>query len=93
MEEEQNIIIDLLRIPAYVEKVGNYSAAAIRTKISKGVWRNGHEYIKAPGTGVLISISGVEKWARQKVSTLLPERKETKSKSISDSKVRFTSRL
>ena len=85
--------VDLLRTKAYVKWVGNYSESAIRTKISKGIWRNGHEYIKGDGTGILLSIRGIESWARNQanIHTRAPEA-ET-SKSTSDTRARFTSRL
>lgn len=93
MNDAKTLNIDLLRINQYVKLVGNYSASAIRTKISKGIWRNGHEYIKGEQTGILISISGVESWARQAANIHTPENVAKTSKSISGIRANYTNRL
>ena len=35
---------------------------AIRTKISRGVWLQGREYVRAPDGHVMIDIKGFEQW-------------------------------
>jgi len=35
---------------------------AIRTKISRGVWLEGREYVRAPDGHVMIDIKGYEQW-------------------------------
>lgn len=40
-----------------------YSPDAVRSKIARGDWKQGREYIKAPEKRILINIEGFEKWA------------------------------
>ena len=42
--------------------VSGYSDAAIRTKISRGVWLEDQVWVRAPDDRVLIDIEGYEKW-------------------------------
>lgn len=39
-----------------------YSVAAIQTKIHRGIWLEGHEYIRAPDGRVLIDMHGYRRW-------------------------------
>lgn len=43
--------------------VTGFSPSAIRTKIARGVWVGGREYVHAPDGRVLIDMRGYEKWA------------------------------
>lgn len=45
-----------------------YSKRAIETKINRGIWLEGREYVRAPDQRVLIDREGVEKWAHQQAS-------------------------
>lgn len=49
--------------PRKYEEASGYTVEAIETKIKRGVWLEGHEYIRAPDGNILISIEGVELWA------------------------------
>ena len=40
-----------------------FSPSAIRTKIARGVWVSGREYVHAPDGRVLIDMRGYERWA------------------------------
>ena len=42
--------------------LSGYSEAAIRTKISRGVWLEDQVWVRAPDDRVLIDIEGYEKW-------------------------------
>jgi len=41
------------------------SAAAIRTKIARGVWVEGREYVRAPDGHVMVDMRGYERWVEQ----------------------------
>lgn len=57
-------MIDLVRIPRFLELVGGYTEAAIRTKIERRIWREGREWFRAPDGHIFISIRGVDTWVR-----------------------------
>lgn len=44
-------------------ELSGYTKYAIYTKIARGVWREGHEWFRAPDGKPLISQSGVDAWA------------------------------
>lgn len=44
------------------ELLTGYSVKAQERKIEEGVWREGHEWIKAPDGTQLISVKGYNKW-------------------------------
>lgn len=50
-----------IRIPKFVELTG-YTARAVETKISRGVWLEGKQYRRAPDGSILIDMEGYEKW-------------------------------
>ncbi|NUZ07620.1 excisionase [Piscinibacter koreensis] len=39
-----------------------YTPSAMRTKISRGVWLEGREWVRAPDGHVLIDMRGYERW-------------------------------
>lgn len=43
--------------------ITGYSVRAMQTKIDRGVWLDGHEYIRAPDGRILVDIKGYELWA------------------------------
>lgn len=54
--------------PAYVrikvfEAIVGYTEEAVHTKIKRGVWLAGKEYIRAPDGNILISLEGFYRWA------------------------------
>lgn len=49
-------------IPKFCEETG-YSARAVETKIHRGVWVQGRQYIRAPDGRILIDMEGYQKWA------------------------------
>jgi hypothetical protein len=53
-------------IKKFCEETG-YTPDAINSKIYRGDWLRGHEYIKAPDGRILISISGYHKWAETNI--------------------------
>lgn len=57
------MLTDLVMIAKYAELTG-YSNGAIRTKLSRGVWRKGKEWFRAPDGHIFISIKGVERWIK-----------------------------
>jgi hypothetical protein len=42
-----------------------YSAAAIRTKLRRGVWVKGRHWTKAPDNRVFINLDAVQSWVTQ----------------------------
>jgi hypothetical protein len=38
------------------------TASAIRTKIARGVWVEGREYVRAPDGHVMVDMRGYERW-------------------------------
>ncbi len=46
------------------EAITGFSKGAIRTKIARGVWVEGKEFVKRDGR-VLIDMKGYEKWAEK----------------------------
>jgi|TARA_B110000046_G_C12758530_1_gene299838 hypothetical protein len=55
-------MIDKVTIKKFSELSG-YTEAAIRTKISEGVWQENKVYVRAPDNRLLISIEGYDAWA------------------------------
>jgi hypothetical protein len=51
-----------VRIPLAAHLTG-YTAEAIMTKVKRGVWLEGKEYIRAPDGSILIDMEGYERWA------------------------------
>lgn len=51
-----------VRIPLAAARTG-YTVEAIETKVKRGVWLLGKEYIRAPDGAVLIDMEGYERWA------------------------------
>lgn len=50
-----------VRIPLAAARTG-YTVEAIETKIKRGVWLEGKEYIRAPDNALLIDMEGYERW-------------------------------
>lgn len=46
-------------------KLTGYTERAIRTKIQKGVWLEGQEFLKGPDGRVLISMRGYTSWVEK----------------------------
>lgn len=42
-----------------------YTPSAMRTKITRGYWVEGREYVRAPDGHVLIDMRGYERWVSQ----------------------------
>ena len=51
-----------VRIPKFCEDTG-YTKGAVETKIARGVWLQGKEYLRAPDNCVLIDMEGYNRWA------------------------------
>lgn len=43
-----------------------FTPDAIRTKIKRGVWLDGREYVHAPDNRVLIDLAGYERWVTRR---------------------------
>lgn len=56
------VTVQLVTIEKAAELIG-YSEAAINKKITRGVWREGAEWIRAPDGRRLIHIEGFKLWA------------------------------
>lgn len=54
-----------IRIAKFAEETG-YTERAVETKISRGVWLEGYEYIRAPDGAVLVDMVGYEKWVEKR---------------------------
>lgn len=63
--------LDSIKIKKFCELTG-WTVNAINTKISRGVWLNGREYVKAPDGNIVVSIKGYEKWIEKNKPTLPP---------------------
>jgi len=63
--------IDSLRIKKFCELTG-WTESAVQTKISRGVWLNGREYVKALDGNIVISIQGYEAWIAKNKPKLPP---------------------
>jgi hypothetical protein len=48
--------------PLKLAELTGYSVKAVERKIETGVWREGHEYRKAPDGKRLLDLDGYEKW-------------------------------
>lgn len=51
-----------VRIPLAAAATG-YSEEAISTKVKRGVWLEGREYVRAPDGSILVDLEGYERWA------------------------------
>ena len=49
-------------LPAKFEELTGYTVKAQERKIEDGVWREGHEYKKAPDGRILINLEGFHQW-------------------------------
>jgi hypothetical protein len=49
--------------PPVAAQLTGYTVEAIHTKIKRGVWLEGHEYIRAPDGNILIDMEGYHRWA------------------------------
>lgn len=55
----------------HFSKLSGYTPDAIRTKIKRGVWVPGNEYVRAPDNRVLIDMEGYNRWA-ESVQAYIP---------------------
>jgi hypothetical protein len=69
--------IDYIRINKFSELTG-WTVGAIQSKIKRGDWLQGKQYIKAPDGSILISLNGYEQWAKMKASAR-PQKQVMKS--------------
>ena len=53
--------VDYVLIPRAAELTG-YSKRAIETKIERGVWVEGREWVKAPDGRRMVNMKGVMRW-------------------------------
>jgi hypothetical protein len=49
--------------PRLFAQITGYTVDAVTTKVKRGVWLEGHEFVKAPDGNILIDLKGYEKWA------------------------------
>lgn len=49
--------------PKVFETITGYTEEAVSTKIKRGVWLEGQEYIRAPDGNILINLEGFYRWA------------------------------
>lgn len=54
-----------VRIAKFCQETG-YTDRAVETKIHKGVWIEGREYVRAPDNNILIDMEGYNRWAAQR---------------------------
>src|SRR5574343_228768 len=54
-------MIRFCTVKRYAELSG-YTERAIESKISRGDWTYGRQYVRAPDGRIFVSIEGVEKW-------------------------------
>ena len=52
--------------PEKFEELTGYTVKAIEGKIANHVWRQGHEYRKAPDGRILVDIEGYEDWVERR---------------------------
>lgn len=62
-----------IRIPKFVDETG-YTARAVETKISRGVWLEGKVYRRAPDGSILIDMEGYEKWVENQPAVASDQR-------------------
>lgn len=43
-------------------ELSGYSEDAVRTKIKRGIWQEGKQYVKAPDGHIKIILEGVKQW-------------------------------
>jgi hypothetical protein len=48
---------------AVFEAITGYTAEAVHTKVKRGVWREGQEYVRAPDGNILVRMKGFYRWA------------------------------
>lgn len=51
-----------VRIAKFAELTG-YTERAVQTKVQRGVWIEGKEYVLAPDNNILIDMEGYNRWA------------------------------
>ena len=49
--------------PAKFEAITGYTVEAIQTKIKRGVWLEGREFVRAPDGNILLDLQGYYLWA------------------------------
>lgn len=49
-------------LPAKFEELTGYTVKAVERKIESGVWREGHEFRRAPDGRILIDLEGYDRW-------------------------------
>lgn len=49
--------------PKVFEAITGYTEEAVSTKIKRGIWLEGKEYIRAPDGNILIILEGFYRWA------------------------------
>jgi hypothetical protein len=54
-------LVRYIRIERFCAMTG-YTPKAIERKIQSGVWREGHEYRRAPDGHILIDLEGYHRW-------------------------------
>ena len=64
--------------------LSGYSEAAIRTKISKGVWAKDQIWVRAPDGRVLIEVKGFNRWVVGQKSIRQTHRVSAGSSPIAD---------
>ena len=65
-----------------IEKLADmtgYTTAAIRCKITRGDWKLGREYVKAPDGRILIILEAFEAWATSTLESGKPATQQLKS--------------
>jgi hypothetical protein len=72
-------VIRYLTIRKFAAESG-YTEDAIRSKIRDGIWREGHEWKRAPDDRVLIDVDGYHRWV-ESGAMLAVHRKPTKASS------------
>lgn len=64
-----------VRISKFAELTG-YTDRAVQTKVQRGVWVEGKEYVLAPDNNILIDMEGYNRWAAKQHPEVL-DRAET----------------
>lgn len=59
-----------VRIVKFCSETG-YSDRAVETKIHRGVWIEGKEYVRAPDNNILIDMEGYNQWAAKQRQEVL----------------------
>src|SRR5688500_1051596 len=61
-DEAAQLMLDHVRVRKFCELSG-YTDAAVRSKISGGVWIEGREWRRTPTGEIVISLQGYDAWA------------------------------